>query len=189
LKILIAEDENISRMVLGAALKKRGHEVVATENGRKAWEASQIDYFPVLISDWLMPEMNGLDLCREIRKSPRDNYTYFILLTSLEGKTNYLEAMDAGTDDFMTKPFDMDELTARIHVAQRILGLHRHLNQLEGLLPICCNCKKIRDDKNNWQRIENYIEVHSEAQFTHGFCPECYEKYMNSNFSAEEMAK
>ena len=189
MKILIAEDENISRMVLEASLKKRGHEVVAVENGLKAWEAFQKEYFPVLISDWLMPEMDGLALCRKIRKLPHDNYTYLVLLTSLEGKTNYLEAMDAGADDFMTKPFDAEQLTARIQVAERILGLHRHVTQLEGLLPICCSCKKIRDGKDNWQRVENYIEIHSEARFTHGYCPECFEKYMSSNFSAEEMTK
>ena len=135
--------KNVSRLVLAASLKKRGHEVVAVENGRKAWEAFQQDYFHVLIADWLMPEMDGLALCREIRKLPRDNYTYLVLLTSLEGKTNYLEAMDAGADDFMTKPFDADQLTARIQVAERILGLHQHVSQLEGLLPIyCCSCKK-----------------------------------------------
>jgi phosphoserine phosphatase RsbU/P len=189
LKILIAEDENISRMVLEASLKKHGHEVAAVENGLKAWEAFEKEYFPVIISDWLMPTMDGLALFRKIRGAPHDNYTYLVLLTSLEGKTNYLEAMDAGADDFMTKPFDADQLTARIQVADRILNLHQHVTQLEGLLPICCSCKKIRDGKNNWQRVENYIEIHSEARFTHGYCPECYQKYMNSTFSEEDAAK
>jgi sigma-B regulation protein RsbU (phosphoserine phosphatase) len=188
LKILIAEDENVSRLVLEASLKKRGHEVIAVENGVKAWEAFQGEYFPVLISDWMMPEMDGLALFRKIREMPHDNYTYLVLLTSLEGKTNYLEAMDAGADDFMTKPFDAEQLTARIQVANRILGLHKHVTQLEGLLPICCSCKKIRDG-STWQRVESYIEIHSEARFTHGYCPECYDKWMHSNFSAEEMAK
>ena len=189
MKILIAEDENVSRMVLEASLKKRGHEVAAVENGLKAWEAFEKEYFPVIISDWLMPTMDGLALFRKIRQAPHDNYTYLVLLTSLEGKTNYLEAMDAGADDFMTKPFDAEQLTARVQVADRILNLHQHVTQLEGLLPICCSCKKIRDGKNNWQRVENYIEIHTEARFTHGYCPECYEKYMNSNFSGEVAAK
>ena len=81
MKILIAEDENVSRLVLAASLKKSGHEVVAVENGRKAWEAFQQDYFPVLISDWLMPEMDGLALCREIRKRPQDDYSERVLLS------------------------------------------------------------------------------------------------------------
>jgi sigma-B regulation protein RsbU (phosphoserine phosphatase) len=184
LKILVAEDENVSRTVLETSLKKRGHEVVALENGLKAWQAIEKEYFPVIISDWLMPVMDGLALFRKVRSVPRDNYIYLVLLTSLEGKTNYLEAMEAGADDFMTKPFDTDQLTARIQVAERILGLRQHVSQLEGLLPICCSCKKIRDGQDNWQRVENYIEIHSEARFTHGFCPECCEKWMNSQTDA-----
>jgi sigma-B regulation protein RsbU (phosphoserine phosphatase) len=170
-------------MVLAASLKNHGHEVVAVESGLKAWEAFQTEYFPVIISDWLMPGMDGLDLFRKIRQFPNENYSYLILLTALEGKTNYLEAMNAGADDFMTKPFDAEQLTARIQVAERILGLRHHVAQLEGLLPICSGCKKIRDANGVRQRVENYIETHSEAQFTHGYCPECYEKYMKSNFT------
>jgi phosphoserine phosphatase RsbU/P len=189
LKILVAEDETTSRMVLQASLKKRGHEVAAVENGFMAWKAFQKEYFPVIISDWLMPEMDGLTLFRNVRHLPSENYTYLVLLTSLEGKTNYLEAMDAGADDFISKPFDVDQLTARIRVADRILSLHKHVTQLEGLLPICCSCKRIRDGQDHWQRVESYIEIHSEARFTHGYCPECYENWMLSNFGAEEMAR
>jgi phosphoserine phosphatase RsbU/P len=151
--------------VLETSLKKRGHEVVAH---LKAWEAVENEYFPVIISDWLMPKMDGLALFRKIRSVPRDNYIYLVLLTSLEGKTNYLEAMDAGADDFLTKPFDTDQLATRIQVAERILGLRQHVSQLEGLLPICCSCKKIQDGHDNWQRVENFIEIHSESRFTHG---------------------
>ncbi len=189
MKILVAEDDLASRTVLETLLKKYGHDVVAVENGGRAWERFQKEYFPVIISDWLMPVMDGLALCRKVRELPHDNYSYIVLLTTLEGKTNYLEAMKAGADDFMTKPFDAEQLTARIQVAERILGLRHHLNQLEGLLPICCSCKKIRDGNDNWQRLETYIEIHSEAHFTHGYCPECHEKYLLSSFTAEEIAE
>ena len=127
MKILVADDDNVSRFVLASLLKRQGHEVIAAENGLKAWDAFQKDVFPVLILDWLMPEMDGLALCRQVRTLVRENYTYIVLLTSLEGKSNYLEAMEAGADDFITKPFDADQLTARIHVAERIIGLQRRV--------------------------------------------------------------
>ena len=87
MKILIAEDDNVSRLVLASTLKKQGHEVVAAENGLKALEAFQKDYFPVLILDWLMPGMDGLEVCRQVRNLLVENYTYIVLLTSLEGKS------------------------------------------------------------------------------------------------------
>jgi serine phosphatase RsbU (regulator of sigma subunit) len=127
LKILIADDDDVSRLILASALKKLGYEVVAAENGLKALEAFRKDDFPVLISDWLMPGMDGPALCREVRKVPRENYTYIVLLTSLDGKANYLVAMDAGADDFMTKPFDSEQLKGRIQVAERIIGLQRRV--------------------------------------------------------------
>jgi serine phosphatase RsbU (regulator of sigma subunit) len=127
LKILIADDDDVSRIILASALQKLGCEVVAAENGLKALEAFRTDDFSVLISDWLMPGMDGPALCREVRKVPRENYTYIVLLTSLDGKANYLVAMDAGADDFMTKPFDSEQLKGRIQVAERIIGLQRRV--------------------------------------------------------------
>ena len=130
MRILIAEDDIVSRLILASTLQKQGHEVVGAENGLKAWEAFQKEYFPVLILDWLMPGMDGVTLCRHVRKLLRENYTYVILLTALEGKSNYVEAMDAGADDFMTKPFDADQLTARIRVAERIIDLQRRVAEV-----------------------------------------------------------
>jgi len=123
MKILIADDDNVSRLLLASNLRKQGHEVVAVDDGLRALEAFHNGYFPMLILDWLMPGMDGLDLCRQVRKLQREHYTYIVLLTSLKGKSNYLEAMAAGVDDFMTKPFDADQLACRIHVAERIINL------------------------------------------------------------------
>ena len=129
MKILIAEDDYVSRLLLISALDKLGHEVEVTDNGLKALEAYQKQDFAVLISDWMMPEMDGPALCREIRKLPRESYTYIVLLTALAGKSNYLEGMEAGADDFLTKPFDADQLRARILVAQRIIALQERVAQ------------------------------------------------------------
>ena len=109
-----------------------------------------------------------------VRAENRTRYTYVILLTMLEGKGSFLEGMRAGADDFITKPFDEEQLATRLRVAERIVSLQREIKQLQGLLPICSYCKKVRDDRNQWQQIENYIASRTEASFSHGICGECY---------------
>lgn len=178
MNILIAEDDPSSSLILEATLTMMGHALTVTENGAQAWEHLQRTHFDVLISDWMMPEMDGLELCRRLRARPTDQYTNVILLTSLGGKANYLEAMNAGADDFITKPFEEDQLAARLVVAERQLGLRRQMLQLEGLLPICAYCKRIRDEVDKWKSVESYVAGHSGAKFSHGICPECSEKWL-----------
>ena len=127
MKTLIADDDDITRLLLSSTLKKLGHDVHEAVDGREAWQAWQGGHFPLIISDWMMPDLDGLEFCRRIRAEPREDYTYIVLLTSLSGKTNYLEAMTAGADDFVTKPFEKDAFAARVRVAERILGLHANL--------------------------------------------------------------
>lgn len=129
MKILIADDDDITRLLLGSALAKLGHDVREALNGREAWNAWEGGEFPFIISDWMMPDLDGLEFCRRIRAEPRADYTYIILLTSRSGKTNYMEAMNAGADDFITKPFEKEALAARVRVAERILGLHTSLRE------------------------------------------------------------
>jgi DNA-binding response OmpR family regulator len=127
MKTLIADDDEITRLLLSSALKRLGHEVEEATDGSEAWEASRREYFPLIISDWMMPDLDGLEFCRRVRAESRPDYTYIILLTSRSGISNYLEGMDAGADDFITKPFENDALAARVRVAERILGLHATL--------------------------------------------------------------
>ena len=178
MKILVAEDDRVSSIVLCELLTKNGHEVTAVENGQLAWDFYSSMHVPMLISDWMMPVMDGLELCRKIRAGKHTNYTYIILLTALSGKANYLEGMEAGADDFVVKPFDADELQARLRAAERILALQHEVRQLRGLLPICSYCKKIRDDRNIWTQLEQYVTEHSGALFSHSLCPDCYDKEM-----------
>jgi len=118
------------------------------------------------------------ELCRRIRSRPNEPYVYFILVTSRGGKQQYLAGMEAGADDFIAKPVDPDELRARLTVAVRILGLRRELNQLEGLLPICSYCKRIRTEQDEWEPLETYIEKRFETHFTHTICPPCYASHV-----------
>src|SRR5436309_1403916 len=122
MKILIAEDDRDSRELLCWILEKLGNQVVATENGKEAWEVFRRGRFRLVISDVLMPEIDGLELSRKIRLHRQSKYTYVIMITALIGKKDYLEGMDAGADDFVTKPFDPDELKARLRVAERIIS-------------------------------------------------------------------
>ena len=127
MKTLIADDDGITRMVLGSSLTKLGHEVQEAADGREAWEAWQTGEFPLVISDWMMPDLDGLEISRRIRGAGCENYTYIVLLTSNSGRKNHQEAMNAGVDDFITKPFEMDVIAERVRVAERILRLHAKL--------------------------------------------------------------
>ena len=127
MKTLIADDDAITRLLLSSALTKLGHDVHEATNGRDAWHAWKEGEFPLIVSDWMMPGLDGLEFCRRIRAEHRPNYPYIVLLSSRSGKTNYLEAMTAGADDFVTKPFERDAFAARVRVAERILGLHATL--------------------------------------------------------------
>jgi DNA-binding response OmpR family regulator len=140
LKILIAEDDATSRLVLQSILQKAGHDVAVAEDGERAWDAWRDQRHPVLISDWQMPGLDGLQLCRAIREQGGAIGTYVILLTGQGGKATYQEAMGAGADDVLTKPAAEDVLTARLHVAERILDLQQHVKRLEGIVSSCPAC-------------------------------------------------
>ena len=191
MRILIAEDEPVSRRVLEASLRKWGHEVVATSDGAEAWEALGREDAPLLaVLDVMMPGLGGIEVCRRVRGVPRAVSPYLILLTAKSGKESVVAGLEAGANDYVAKPFDPAELRARVNVGLQILGLQKTLadrvseleealsqvKQLQGLLPICSYCKSIRDDSNYWQRVESYIGSHSGVQFSHGICPDCYER-------------
>jgi DNA-binding response OmpR family regulator len=179
MKILIAEDEPLATKILQNALESFGHEVTATRNGTKAWEAFDREPVRLIVSDWLMPGLDGLGLCRKVRSRKKTPYTYFILLTSQETKPeNYDLATEAGVDDFLTKPLDRPTIRMRLRVAERILRFTTEVRQLQDMIPICSRCRKIRNDKDYWQGVETYISEQTGSNFTHGICPECTEIYL-----------
>jgi sigma-B regulation protein RsbU (phosphoserine phosphatase) len=175
MQILVVEDDFDAREMLQALLELDGYKVLAAANGNEAWDAFLKDRFSVVLSDWLMPESDGLELCRRIRELETSHYTYIILLSALQGKSNYLEGIRAGADDFVSKPYDPELLRSRLMVAERIVNLQDRVKRLEGILPTCMYCKKIRDERDRWISIEHYITQRSEASFSHGVCPDCYQ--------------
>jgi len=190
MKILIAEDDPSSRELLERTLIRWGYEVVAASDGVEAWEALQGPDAPRLaVLDWMMPRMDGIEVCRRVRETPETANLYIILLTAKPSKEDMVTGLDAGANDYVTKPFDRAELRARVRVGARMVDLQESLNarireledalahvkQLQGILPICCYCKKIRGDADFWQQVEAYISSHSAAQFSHAICPDCFE--------------
>lgn len=127
LKILVVEDDFVSRSVIQSAVVKLGHECQAAEDGHGGWEAFQASPFQVIISDWMMPGMDGLELCRRVRGFKAEEYCYFIILSSLDKRQHVLEGLRAGADDYLTKPLEFDELQARLISADRVTSLHRNL--------------------------------------------------------------
>lgn len=185
---LIADDDPVTAAVLGAALRRLNLEVVIAHDGAAAWDVLCGDRVPELaIVDWMMPKVDGLELCRRIRATPAHAHMYVILLTGRDSRADCVAGLQAGADDYLVKPFDPDELRARVNAGVRMLTLQTRLTeqiealretlarvkQLKGLLPICSYCKSIRTDDDYWQQLEGYLSEHSDARFSHGICPGC----------------
>ena len=188
-KILIAEDDAISRRLLETILRKWGYDVLVAVDGGQAWAELQKEDAPRLaILDWMMPELAGVEICRRVREVPTSTPPYLILLTAKTERGDVVAGLDAGANDYLKKPFDRGELRARLQVGAQVLELQKNLaeriseledalaqvKQLQGLLPICSYCKNIRDDQNFWQRIDSYLMEHADVMFSHGICPDCY---------------
>ena len=178
MKVLIVDDDEDLLELLEAIVSGAGHEVMVAADGSRGWQLFSRHTFDVVVTDWNMPEVDGIELCERIRRRERSAYAYVLLLTVRSGKQNFLAAMDAGADDFMSKPVDSDILLARLRAAQRVLELRTHVEQIGKLLPICMTCKKIRDSEDNWQPIEEYIGSRTGAEFSHGYCRACADKYL-----------
>lgn len=194
-RILVADDDPVSLRVLQKALQKWGHEVIVARDGTEAWQVlTRPDAPQTAILDWMMPGMDGLTLCRRIRSVPATPAPYLILLTARDDYSDVVAGLEAGANDYVTKPFHHAELRARVRVGIRVQQLQSKLSdqvrdletalaqvkQLRGLLPICMYCKRIRKDEDYWQQVETYISEHSEAEFSHGICPDCYGKLLKS---------
>ena len=204
MRILIAEDEKVTRMRLEKTLSEWGFDVETVVDGREAWERLCGENPPRLcLIDWLMPEMEGPELCRRVREKFPEDYFYLIILSAQQGVDNLIEGLSAGADDYVTKPFIGRELRSRIAVGVRVLGLEEMLakkvrqletaledvKQLRGLLPICSYCNKIRNDEDYWEQVDSYVGRHSDVEFSHSICPACYEKHVQPMLDHQQGVK
>jgi sigma-B regulation protein RsbU (phosphoserine phosphatase) len=199
MSILIADDDAVSRCMLECKLREWGHEVQVVFDGAAALDLlRRPDAPPVAILDWIMPEIDGLEVCQRTRALGRLDPTYLILLTVKGAKADIIAGLEGGADDYLPKPFDWGELRARLSVGLRLVELQRTLCRkihelqesqknvkvLQGLLPICGYCKKIRDDQNYWRQLEAFLCAHADIRFTHGICPGCYETIVKPEIAA-----
>ena len=175
-RVLIVEDEPQLRYALRRYLEENGYAVRLAQDGTSGLSEFGAFKPDVVLLDLMLPDVSGVEVCRQIR---RDHETPIVVLSALGDEKTKVQALDQGADDYLTKPFDPDELRARIHVGRRTIGLMANIKRLTGLLPICSYCKRIRSDHDYWEQVESYIADHTDALFSHGICPECLTKAMN----------
>jgi len=175
MKILVVDDDPVLRVVVTAGLKALHHDVVACQSGAKAWAQLQQSAFPVMITDWSMPEMDGIQLTQALRKMPRESYTYVIMLTGHSSREDYLTGVKAGVDAFLVKPLDGALLEAQLSIAARVVGQQDHTKRLESIMTVCSYCKRVRSE-GDWVDMEQYIAREFKALPSHTFCPSCFKE-------------
>ena len=190
MKILVADDDAVCRHVLELVLRDFGYDVVLCADGDEAWRALQQPAAPpIAILDWLMPGLNGDEICRRVRARADAAPAYLIILTIKDARKDVIAGLQSGADDYVPKPFDYEELRVRVQVGERVVRLQQtlasrvgelqdalgQLKQLHQIIPICTFCKKVRDDQDFWDQVENYLAKHSPTRFSHAICPDCHE--------------
>ncbi len=195
IKILVVEDDPFFQRVLLKRFMAEGYQVYAASDGREGMKAI-VSFEPDLVlSDWMMPEVDGLELCQSVKTGLKEAAPYFILLTAKGEISNKLLALDTGADDYLVKPCDQGELMARVRAGLRIVlltqelratvvELHAANEQLQGAraeverlsherLPVCSFCRKVRDGDGEWHTVEDYLAKRTQAELTDGVCPAC----------------
>ena len=199
----MADDGEAARLLASMVLQRAGFAVHVAENGRQALAMLTAENGPKLaLLDWMMPGLDGPEVIRRVRRIDSPTPPYLILLTSRDASADIVAGLEAGANDYLTKPMNREELVARLSVGIRVLELQDALAErvrslevalgnvklLQGLLPICSYCKSIRNDQNYWQQVETYFHSHAGMQFSHGHCPSCYERYIKPELDALEDA-
>ena len=175
MRILAADDDPTLRLIVKGGLRAGGHDVEVVETGAEAWEMLKKEHFPIVITDWMMPGLDGIQLTSLIRKAPRESYTYVIMLTGKSKREDFLKAIQAGVDAFLPKPLDGILLEAQVNIAARILGLQAHAQRLESMMTVCAHCKRVRDH-GKWVGLDEYVSTNLKVKQSHGYCPSCFDE-------------
>lgn len=178
MKILVADDDRGAQTLLRALITKLGHEVTVAADGVEAWRMLSEARPDVLVTDWNMPGLTGVDLCRRLREDNGTDYVYVILVTTRNDLASYTQGMSAGADDFLTKPVDVALLASRIRVADRILTMQKELSLLRsGSVPLCIYCRRLKEG-DAWVPAEEFIARQARGGLADRICPDCYAKHI-----------
>jgi len=201
-KIIVADDVRMNRSLLLALLEAEGHQIVEARNGAEALaEIKKMKEPFVGLIDWEMPELEGPEVCRQARLLADAPPMFLLLVTVRDRKEDIVAGLKAGANDYIIKPYHKEELLARVKIGVQMVELQQSLldrvqelsdalarvKTLSGLLPICGYCKKIRNDRDYWQQVEEYIGKHADVKFSHSICPECFEVHLRPQL--EEMKR
>ena len=183
--ILVVDDQPGNLKLLLSFLKSHHFHVRIANSGERALQMLERNLPDLILLDVMMPGMDGFEVCRRLQDDERTSDIPVIFMTALDSVEDKVTGFDAGGLDYITKPFQQAEVLARVNthitLRKKSAALEKALAEikvLSGILPICCRCKQIRDDAGYWQQVEQYISEHSEARFSHGYCPACFEKEM-----------
>lgn len=197
-RILVAEDDAFFQRMLQKRLEAEGYEVVAVSNGRDAMQAIVAWEPDLVLSDWMMPELDGLELCQSVKTGLKDAAPHFILLTAKGEVSDRLLGLQTGADDYVTKPCDHGELLARVRAGLRIVRLHQQLratiselrmanaelaatrdriDRFHEMLPICSYCRRVRDLDGSWQDLIQFVSRRTGTDLSQEVCPDCAASY------------
>ncbi len=174
--IFVVDDNPENIKVIGKMLEGHMYEPMVFLSAKAALKSIGNEKPELILLDIMMPEMDGYEMCQNLKADDSTRDIPVIFLTGMTETEDLVKGFDAGAADYVTKPFESAELLSRIKTHIGFKKAKEEINTLRGLIPICAECKKIRDDSGFWNQIEAYIERHSQAQFSHGVCPECMHK-------------
>ncbi len=196
-RILIVDDDEQFNIKILTEFLQDDYKIMAAKSGEQALKIISGPNPPDLILlDIIMPDMDGYEVCQKIKANEKNKHIPIIFVTAVSEAMDAAKAFDLGAVDYVTKPFNPVTVKARVNThiqlsstMQALQTALKKVKKLSGLLPICAQCKKIRDDKGYWNQVESYLQLHSEAVFSHGLCPDCSEEFYGNKPWFKKMMK